>query len=242
MTGTDFITFFLSIFLLIRGASRGFMNSLIPPFSIIVTTVLSTIYYQNTHDVIPSLIIGLIGPLFLNFLLKFLLKEWAGATNTEIKPDFLSCLGGSILTLIWGWVFIIFALILLVVLPPWGKTLTTVHNDVSRSTSYTRIAEPWEGRLFAYSKQNVPAATNTSLSFDANSLAEDPRFQKIIQDPDVQKEIDAHDIVKLMSNPKIQALTRQIMSDPATMKKVLALYSSQAQLQGRVPVGSTKNP
>ena len=34
-----------------------------------------------------------------------------------------------------------------------------------------------------------------------------------------------------MSNPKMMDLTQQIMSDPATMKKVMALYSSQAQAQ-----------
>ena len=76
-----------------------------------------------------------------------------------------------------------------------------------------------------------PQPQATASSNDAKSLAEDPRFQKVLQDPDIQKEIDAHDIVKLMSNPKMMDLIQQIMSDPATMKKIMALYSSQAQPQ-----------
>ena len=159
MAVTDIATLILSIFFLIRGASRGFMRSLTGPFSIIVTTILSIIYYQTTGDLITSLLIGLIGPLFLNHLLKFLLKTWAKATNTEIKPSFFSRLGGSILTLIWGWVFIIFTLILLTVLPPWGETLTAVHNDVMQSASYL-IAKPLGELLFAASKQNAAAVTS----------------------------------------------------------------------------------
>jgi uncharacterized membrane protein required for colicin V production len=250
MAVTDITTLILSIFFLVRGASRGFMNSLTGPFSIIVTTILSIMYYQATADLITSLLIGLIGPLFLNYLLKFLIKTWAKATNTEINPGFLSRLGGSILTLIWGWVFIIFTLILLTVLPLWGESLRAVHNDVMKSSSYLiakhleeTLGGPHIGHLVllpdtrrssqlpAASKQNVPAAAGEASSNNAESLAADPRFQKVLQDPEIQKEITDHDMVKLMSNPKMMALVQQIMSDPATMKKVMALYSSQTEPQ-----------
>ena len=221
---TDIITFFLSILFLVRGALRGFMKSLMVPLSIIIATFISIIYYQITKEIIVSLILGLFGPFFLHLLFKFLLKTFAKATNTEIKPTFLSRLGGAILTLIWGWVFIIFALILLAVLPPWGNTLIAVHNDVTKSASY-QLAKPWGESLFTPPPKNVAAVTSAVSTNDAKSLAEDPRFQKILQDPDIQKEIEAHDIVKLMANPKMIDLTQQIMSDPATMKKILALYS-----------------
>ncbi len=236
---TDIITFLLSFYFLVQGAIRGLMNSLMVPFSIIVATVISIIYYQITKDVIISLALALIGPLLLYLLLKSLLKTWAKATNREINLSFLSRLGGSILTFIWGWVFIIFALILLVVLPPWGETLTAVHDDVSNSASYIYIAEPLGKILFAASKQNTAAVTSEVPGSDAKSLAQDPRFQKILQDPDIQKEIDAHDIVKLMSNPKMIDLVQQIMSDPATMKRVFALYSSQAQPVPKVVIPDT---
>ena len=231
MAITDIVTFFLSIYFLTRGASRGLMHSLMVPFSIIVATIISIIYYQITKQMIISLIIGLIGPLLLNLLLKFLLKTWAKATNTEIKPSFLSRLGGAVLTMAWGWVFIFFTLILLTVLPPWGETLTAVHNDVINQP-YCQSAKPLEEYFFASKTKCQPPSTQQRLSNDdAKSLAEDPRFIKVLQDPDIQKEIDAHDIAKLMSNPKMIALTQQIMSDPATMKKVMALYSSQKQPQ-----------
>ena len=230
MAVTDIATLILSIFFLVRGALRGVMNSLISPFSIIVTTIISIIYYQITKDVIISLVLALIGPLLLSLLLKFLLEIWVKTTYRDIKqPGFLSRLGGAVLTFSWGWVFIILTLILLTILPPWGKTLTAVHDDVSNSTSYIYAAKPLEERFFAAPKQNAAALTGEASGSDVKSLAEDPRFQKILQDPDIQKEIDAHDIVKLMGNPKMMDLVQQIMNDPATMKKVFALYNSRAQ-------------
>ena len=229
MTITDIAALILSIFFLIRGALRGMMNSLISPFSIIVTTIISIIYYQITKDVIISLVLALIGPLLLSLLLKFLLEIWVKTTYRDIKqPGFLSRLGGAVLTFSWGWVFIILTLILLTILPPWGKTLTAVHDDVSNSTSYIYAAKPLEERFFAAPKQNAAALTGEASGSDVKSLAEDPRFQKILQDPDIQKEIDAHDIVKLMGNPKMMDLVQQIMNDPATMKKVFALYERRS--------------
>jgi hypothetical protein len=229
MTATDLITLFLSILCLIRGASRGFMNSLIVPFSLIVATIISIVYYQYTKNLIVSLALGCIGPFLLGLFLKFLLQRWAEVTNTAIKPNFLSRLTGAILTLVWGWVFIIITLILLAVVPSWGEMLTAVHNDVVKSKSYGSIAKPFEVVLFPPLKQNTATVTSANPNADAKSLAQDPRFQKIMQDPEIQKEIEEHDMVKLMSNPEMMALTQEIMNDPATMKKVMALYRSQTQ-------------
>jgi hypothetical protein len=205
------------------------MNSLLGPFSIIAASILSIIYYQITKEMMISLAIGLVGPLLFLLILKSILKIWTKATHTDIKPAFFSRLAGSILTLIWGWVFIVFTLILLSVLPPLGKPLAAMHNDVIKSMSYCRLAQPLKGIFFAAPKRQDTVVTSNALIFDSKSLAEDPRFQKILQDPEIQKEIDARDFVKLMSNPKMIALTQQIMSDPATMKKVMALSSQGSQ-------------
>ena len=214
MTFTDGIIIIISIFLLIRGSSRGFMRSLINPFSIIITSILSVIYYQITKNAIVSLLIGLLGPLLLGFILKGLLSSWITATNSDIKPNSLSQLGGALLTLAWGWVFIALTLILLTV-----------------SASYNFIVKPLQENFSARLNPHQAAAENADPSSDTKSLSEDPRFQKVMQDPDIQKEIAAHDIAHLMSNPKMMAFTQQVMTDPDTMKKVMDLYSSQANQQ-----------
>ena len=132
MAITDLVTLILSFIFLIRGAIRGFLRSLLVPFSIVVATVISVIYYQMTNEIVICLLIGLFGPMILHHFLRFFLKNFSKATNTEVKPSFLSRLGGSALTFCWGWVFIIFTLVLIAVLPAWGKVLTAVRNDVYR--------------------------------------------------------------------------------------------------------------
>jgi uncharacterized membrane protein len=227
MTVTDFVTGVLSFYLLARGAMRGFINSLIFPLSIIAATIFSAVYFKMTNDMIISLAIGLIGPFLLCFLLKFIFKIWVQAINSDItQPVLISRLAGAILTFVWGWVFIIFTLILLAVLPPWEGVLKGMHDDVTKSASYLTIAKPIQETFYTTSKQTSVGLNGASANDDAKSLALDPRFQRILQDPEIQKEINAHDIAKLMSNPKMMNLVQQIMSDPDTMKKVMALYAS----------------
>jgi len=192
---------------------------------------------------IVSLIIGLIGPFVLCFLLKFILKLWVRALNNDIQqPGFISRLAGGALTLIWGWVFIVLFLILLVVLPTLWGNLMAVHNDVIKSASYQIVAKPIKEAFFNGPPQNtVVPSDNSTIRDDARSLADDPRFQAITQDPEIQKDIDAHDFAKLMSNPKMMHLVQQVMSDPATMKKVFAIYKSQTLNHSPLPDQSPKN-
>jgi hypothetical protein len=229
---TDIITIVVSILFLLQGYSRGFLRALLTPFSIVIATFLSIIYYQITKEIVICLLIGLVGPFLLNFFFRMIIKAFAKASNNDIRtPNIFSAVAGAILTFAWGWVFIIFTLILLTVLPPWDPTMKAVHDDVLKSRSY-KIAQPWEGILFSSSKENAASTEDNSSTLDAKSLAEDPRFQKIMQDPEIQKDIDAHDMVKLMSNPKMMELTRQIMTDPDMMKKVMTIYSNQAKALG----------
>lgn len=218
-----------------RGAARGFLRSLLVPVSLIIATIISIFYYQITKDLTVSLLIGLFGPILLHHLLKFILRTFAKATNTDIAPDFLSSLGGAILTLAWGWVFIVLTLILLALFPARGELLTTLHNDITSSTSY-KITVPWVENFLPALKGILLKRKNVTLKSDAQSLAQDPRFQKVLQDPEIQKEIADHDIAKLMSNPKMMALTQQIMNDPVMIQKMMAVYRSQTQQQ------QTQNP
>jgi uncharacterized membrane protein required for colicin V production len=239
MTLTDLITSLLSIYLIALGASRGFLRSLLGPVSLVVGTVVSIVYYNCTKQLIVSLIIGLAGPFILLLILKFLLRTWVSVTKSTDKPDFLSRTGGLVLTLFWGWVFVVFTLILLAAFPPLNEPLKFIHHDVTSSVSYS-VAKPLED-IFFQSPQKIPAAgpvrahaagSAANPSGEAKSLADDPRFQKVLQDPEVQKEIREHDYVKLMQNPKMLALTQQIMNDPAAMKKVLSVYKTQRQAAG----------
>ena len=235
MTLTDLITSLLSLFLMALGYSRGFLRSLLGPIALIAATILSVIYYQYTGQLITSLMIGLVGPLVLLFILKFILKSWISATKSKAKPEFPSRLAGLAMTLLWGWVFIILTLVLLAIFPSLNSSLTFLHNDVTHSYSYA-LARPLENLLVKPApatplRQRQAEQTRHARSAPAQgqSLATDPRFQKVLQDPEVQREIQERDYAKLMQNPKMMALTQQIMNDPSLMQKVLSAYKNRPQ-------------
>ncbi len=227
MAITDLITLLLSVFLLMRGSSRGFLNSLLGPLCLILASVISILYYQATKDIVISLIIGLIGPLLLVFILKFFIRTLSG--DIETSSTLLSRLGGALLTLIWGWVFIVLTLFVLTLLPPLGKVTIAMHDDIVRSKSYL-LVKPVEKLIFAAQPSNTTANKKASVTADAQSLAHDQRFQKVMQDPEIQKAVEERNFAKLMSHPKIMELTQQIMNDPEALKKVLAVYKNQSQL------------
>lgn len=208
-----------------RGYSRGFMKSLMNPIAIIVTSIISIAYYQSTNDIVTSLAIGLIGPLALGIVLKFILNLWPKTFYSDVRTNLYSSLAGSVLTFAWGWIFIIFTLILLTVLPPLEDALINIHNDVVKSMSYNLVAKPLGTNIFGILKEGTTAPDNAGNG--EKSFFNDPRFQKIAQDPDVQQAVQAHDYVRLLSNPKVIALTNQVMSDPTALKEFMALYNNQ---------------
>ena len=139
----------------------------------------------------------------------------------------------------WGWVFIILTLILLALFPAKKNLWIALHHDVTASISYN-ITAPWVGNVLPLLKENPPRNKCQSSTSDTQSLAQDPRFQKILQDAEIRQEINSHDMGKLMSNPKIMALTQQIMSDPEMIKKVLSAWRSQSK--NRLTVTTTDGP
>ena len=100
-----------------------------------------------------------------------------------------------------------------------------VYNDIRRSAAY-RIIRPFTAHFIPTSILGAQPEAKTDNP--AASLAQDPRFQSVFQDPEIQKAIAAQDYGKLMANPKIMGLTQELMSDPQAMKKLMAI-SGQAQ-------------
>ncbi|MBF0511033.1 MAG: CvpA family protein [Candidatus Omnitrophica bacterium] len=226
---TDIVVLLLSILFLVRGASRGFMRSLFGPFSMIVATLMSIIYYQITKNIIVSLIIGLVGPFLLHLLLRIIFSEITASESFNKKPRAMSQLAGALLTFCWGWVFIAITLILLTFIPPLTGFLETIQKNVSQSYSY-HFVKPLQDRFFPPPKQNKVEEVeneNTNVLSEAQSLAQDPHFQKMIQDPEIKQEMENRDIAALMKRPQVLDFAQQVMSNPALMKKVMDIYKHQ---------------
>ncbi len=219
MTITDCIVLGCSVFFIIRGASRGFLRSILGPFSLIIATILSTVIYQTTHNVVLALMIGLFGPMAIQFLIGHFLTIWHQFIQTEWKPSPLSAVAGAVLTLIWGLSFVLITVVLLSLVPPMMNGVKPMHDDIHRSMTYQCLKPllPWNNKNTA-----MPAAASMAGNPALSSLAQDARFAALMQDPEIQKAVDSKDYSKLFSNPKIMALTQELMSDPNMIKKLMA--------------------
>lgn len=227
---TDLIIIACSIFLLWRGASRGFVRSCLGPICLIIATAVSIFFYNSSKNIVLALLIGLFGPMALHFFISNYLKLWHTMTNPEWKPNPLSCSMGAMLTLIWGWVFIVLTLILLTIIPPLHPSISSMKEDVQASFSYKLVKPLIDSKLAPKSTNNKKSQAPVSEN-DIAALAKDPRFQAVLKDPDVQKAIADNNIAAMFSNPKIMALTQELMSDPDMLKKLMAFQQSQMQSQ-----------
>ncbi len=226
MNTTDLIVLGCAALLIWRGASRGFVRSILGPICLILATLLATYYFNSTKNIVISLLIGLFGPMALHFFLSNYLKLWHGMTNPEWKPNPLSRLSGALLTLIWGLVFIGMTLVLLTLIPPFADGIKQISQNVRSSISYSLIKP--------FIQATPPAKTSATTSQSANNndiaqIANDPRFQEVINDPEIQRAIENNDFAKLMSNPKIMSLTQSLMQDPEMIKKLMTMHSQLQQ-------------
>ncbi len=217
MTITDIITLALSIFLIFRGASRGFLASLLGPIALILATVVSYIFYQCTQNLLISLCIGLAGPFILTWVLRAFLHSVSVMSNSVGKYSPLSRVAGALVTWIWGMAMLIITILLLAMVPPVNKQLDFLYKDVHLSKLYHAI-KPLDSAAIDQS---------SDTENEAASLAEDQRIQDIVKDPTVVDAINRKDYSALISNPKFAALVQ----DPVMMKKMLRIYRQMMKEQ-----------
>ncbi|MBI3602379.1 MAG: CvpA family protein [Candidatus Omnitrophica bacterium] len=216
MNWTDIIVLICSGFLIWRGASRGFLGSMLGPLALIIATVVSVVYYILTKGILISLLIGLLGPFILAWIFRWLLRSWKQMTNPEGKLSPASRIGGALLTLAWGLIMIIITLLLLALIPSINGPLQAMYKDIHQSKIY-HLIKPWD----------MAGLDKPSPQDDLRALAKDKRVQDIIHDPQITQAIRQKDFTALMSNPKIMALTQ----DPQMIKKIVMVYKQLMQQQ-----------
>ena len=205
---TDIITAICFLFLVWKGASRGFLGSLLGPLALILATIISIVYYAYTKNALPTLCIGLIGP----FVLSWLFRSVLHSLNPENNLSFISRLSGALLSLCWGMSILIMTIVLITIIPPMHSVMQSIDKDIYASKVYQAI-KPF----------NPFAVAKTDPQVNIKYLSQDPRIQAIINDPQIIDAVNRKDYAAMISNPKITAL----MQDPEMIKKMMAIYQKQ---------------
>ncbi len=208
---TDIIVGFFLFLLIANGAYQGFLRSAVGPASIMVASLAAWIIFITTKNIGATLLVGLLGPFILGWGFSFLFKLFLPKHETPV-PSLISRVAGALLSVGWGAPILAGGIILLALIPIQHPTLISMREDISRSVAYAVMAPlvhlPDPRKTMNDEKQNQEAA---------DDLTKDPRFQEMLQDPELLKAIEHKDFTKILSDPRIMALNM----DPAFVMKAL---------------------
>jgi len=221
---TDYLVLFLLIFGAWHGWRYGVVRSLIYPFSFLISCIVSILYFQKSHNLGLSLLIGIFGPIAVNILLSFILTIWQKTANCNQPPLLLSRVLGCFLNPLWN-ISILFVLLVFIARLPSINLLQfkRIQDDINHSLTFS-----W---LDQYVLKDIPSLkqfsnTLTILKDPAHAkalastkeyqtLINDEKIQNILSDETLRQQIQNGDIGKLLTNPKIQI----ILKDPELLEK-----------------------
>lgn len=215
----DIVLTLIAVYLFLLGFTRGFLRSIFGPIALVVGTWIAWMYYQTTHQSFTAICIGIIAPMVLSILLRFVLAGWLKSLNPDEKLGIISRCVGSLITLIWGWVFVILCVVCLEVFPGINPTIEKMQASINTSNIAKVTIAPFKYFIIPAPK---PSATAKPVSIE--ELAQDPRIATLLNDPEIQEAATKKDFVELLKNPKVMTLTQEMMKDPALMQKMLSMY------------------
>lgn len=213
----DLILACLIAYFFLLGFMRGFLRSVFGPLALIAGSWIAFVYYQTTQNIFITFIIGIFAPMAISIFLRFILSSWLKSLNPEAVPSAISRMSGALITLLWGWTFVIFTTILLHVIPVPIKQVVAIQTEIHGSIIAQTTILPFQA-LF------IPSPKNNNSTESVKEMANDPRLADLMNDPEIKAAAQHRDYAALIKNPKIMKLTQEMMADPALMKRILAMY------------------
>lgn len=202
ITTIDWIMISLISLFLISGFIKGFLSTIVGPFSLLVSLILCWLFFTLTKNIALTIVVGFLIPIIIGILICLLIKIFTSDNNNEIS--LISRLAGSLFNFIWGGSLLIGLLILLSVIS-WPTK--NIQEIVKQSFSYQFMSK---NPLF------------NSLLHQTQSETSEETLQKLLNNPDIIQALKKNDLSTLLSHPAIQ----QIQTDP---QKVLNALQSKIE-------------
>ncbi len=241
LNSADWIIIAFLLLFFLNGIRKGLVKILIGPLALIIATIFSYFYYIKTKQIVPSLLIGLLGPFILEIMFHLLLKFWQKAVSAPQSISIPSRVGGGAISLIWGAALSALTVVLIMVLPkelPYLKSFQSqinnswIYNSVSRwqKKSHPKLQIPsFDQQMAALADPKKTETLQSSPEFMA--LINDPDMQKIFQDEETVKQIQSKDFTKLLTNPKVL----ELMQNEELLKKMMGLQQKMLQDSPAIP-------
>lgn len=266
LTLTDGVVLILLLYYGLTGWRKGFLRSLLGPFSLLVCIYAAAAYFQKTHNIFLSFSISFFGPFVINFLGSAIIRLIRIAGGQGDRPaGLLSRMLGASCNFLWGSAMITLMILLLSLSPVNFSQLAQLKADVSNSRTFAFLS----GKLQTYLPGMVaqpqlpvqrsgprvsPGPSESALADqqlpgsqflveeipEAKAILEDERVKAMIADPEVAQLIKEKNYMQLLNNPKFT----KILEDPQLVMKFLEIHrkmGSPMSLPG-TPENGTMEP
>lgn len=222
---TDYIVIAALLLFAYTGSRQGFLKTIFGPVSIVLGTILCTLYYNMTRHFLYSLAIATFSPLLIQFLFRLSLKFWNKLTKQDADISTKSKVLGALCNLFWSGSLLALMLILIAVVPHSLKWFAPVQEDVLKSKTYYFLnfltgnrlpkgAEQIQKTLFVF--QDKEKLTRLQSQPEFQKLMEDDKIQSLLSDAKTLKQIQEKDLTGLLSNPRVG----EILADKETLEKL----------------------
>lgn len=238
----DLFVLLLLLFHAVSGYRKGLFKSLLGPVSFVVCCTLAWMYFKRTHNVLISLTISLLGPIFIKLFIPWIVDLNAQGTSEPSKEsakEINRWLGG-VVGLVWGMLMAFLILLFVVINPSQDGPVFGARKAVVKSLVFSATF----ARLSSFSPlvaltnppesmDNVsapvaqtdkgPAASPSAVSESAlyQDLYNDPRIKDLLADPQIKELIEQKQYMQLLQNPRFA----KILDDPSLIARMIELQS-----------------
>jgi len=194
----------------------------------VIGCLMGFVYYQRTRNITASLGICVVSPFIITILISILLRLWNKALGKGKSVSPLSCLLGSVFSVLWGGSYLVLLLILIGILPIRSGWLKNIQDDVSASKSYTIINHliakktplaSLDVKRIANIFEDPSKLEKLESTREFKTLMADERLKNLFADEETAEQIRNKDYGKLLSNPKMQA----VFEDKNLLEKMFSL-------------------
>ena len=221
---TDYIVAGLFSFFIFRGALKGFLCTLLGPFSLLVSFIAAFIYFRCTQNLLISLAISILCPFILHLIFAILLRIW----HKAIPVSLLSRIAGACFSTLWSGSIVVLVIILISLAPKELTWFQKIQNNVLESRSFAFIKK-CTGNKIPNAISNINKITDAfrdpkktkklASTEEFKEIMEHEQFQALFSDEETAKQIQDKNIPELLTNPKIQSL----LNNKDLLKKFLNL-------------------
>ncbi|HOW35458.1 MAG TPA: CvpA family protein [Candidatus Omnitrophota bacterium] len=229
----DTIILIFLFYLAVSGWLGGFARTLIGPLSLALSIGAGTIYFHKTHNALLTFGIITFSPILIGIVFSVLLFLWNKTIARDKPISSLSRTAGCILNFAWGVLIASLFLTFVAMLPieiPWMREF---KNGVLNTFSYTLIKNPIKNKVPYINNletllkvtKNPEQMTAIQATPEFDAVYSSQKIQEALTDEECARLIKSKDILKLMTNPKIQA----IFQDQDLLRKMAALSARMTQ-------------